>query len=549
MKKVYLTLAVAAILGQANAQFWTYTNYKGAFPVTDGMTGTSSNDWTAGWTNWDPQNASYGSPTVTVSSDITTNTTWTTGTIVLLQNKIYVKGGATLTIQPGVIIRGEQATQGTLIVTRGSKIMAQGTQTNPIIFTSDQPAGARAEGDWGGLVILGAAKNNQPGGVANIEGIAASADTEYGGTNDADNSGIITFVRIEFPGIPFAPNKEINGLTMGSVGSGTTIHHIQVSYSGDDSYEWFGGTVDCKYLIALAGLDDDFDTDFGYSGRVQFGLIIRDKDMSDAAGDSNAFESDNDATGTNNMPRTKARFSNITIYGPKRDGSVSLPAGEKFEKSFRIRRNSSISVHNSLTTGWEKGLSIESASTEDNFSGGSIDSAYFMNNVLSNYTTGTAKVTASTSFYGTFFAADGNDTLTTIAAINWVNAFPSTINNTGDFRLNSISTVASGASFPTSIFTGGFLGIENEVASELTNLAVYPNPASNNLNVAFNLDQASNVSLSVVDMTGKVVIAAKNNFGAGVNTANINVSGLTNGVYFVQVSGEGIAATVKFLKY
>lgn len=547
MKKVYLTLAAATLMMQANAQFWTYTTYKGAFPVTDGMTGTSSNNWLAGWTNFDPQNTAYGAPTVTVNTNITANTTWTTGTVVLLSGKVYVKSGATLTIQPGVIIRGEQSSQGTLIVTKGSKIVANGTQTQPIVFTSDQDAGFRDVGDWGGVVILGNARNNQPGGVANIEGIAASADTEYGGTADNDNSGSLTYVRIEFPGIPFEPNKEINGLTFGSVGSGTTVHHIQVSYSGDDSFEWFGGTVDCKYLVAFAGTDDDFDTDFGYSGRVQFGLIIRDKDFSDAAGDSNAFESDNDATGTNNLPRTSARFSNITIVGPKRDGSATLPPGEKFEKAFRIRRNSAISVHNSLITGWEKGLSIEGSATENNFFGGTIDSAYFMNNVLSNFS-GSAKVTASSAFYGNFFTADGNDTLSTIADINWVNAFPASINNTPDFRLQSASTAASGASMPTSIFTGGFTGIEDKVTGEISSIGVYPNPANTYLNVVMNLENASDVMINVVDVTGKLVNTVSNSFGLGLNKTTLDVSGLTNGIYFIQVMGEGISNTVKFVK-
>lgn len=278
MKKIY-TLAIASLLGGSiNAQslFWTPTTYKGAFPVTDNTTAT---DWTNGWTNFDPENTNYGAPTTTVSSDITSNTTWTTGSIVLIENKIFVKNNAVLTIEPGVIIRGDKATQGSLIITRGSKIIAQGTSNSPIVFTSSESVGNRAEGDWGGVIILGSALNNQAGGVANIEGLAVSTDTEYGGTNDQDSSGVFSFVRIEFPGIPFISNKEINGLTMGSVGSKTKIDHIQVSLSGDDGFEWFGGAVDAKYLVSFRNLDDDFDTDFGYRGRVQFGLIIRDADL------------------------------------------------------------------------------------------------------------------------------------------------------------------------------------------------------------------------------------------------------------------------------
>lgn len=440
MKKLYTLIAALGVFAAAHSQeaFWDVVNYKGAFPVTDG---TSATDWTSGWSNFDPENTPYGTPTTTVSADITTSTTWSG--IILLQNKVYVKNNATLTIQPGTIIRGDKLTQGTLIITRGAKINANGTATQPIVFTSNETVGNRAEGDWGGLVLLGLARNNQPGGVANIEGIAPTTDTQYGGNFDTDNSGTLRYVRVEFAGIPLEPNKEINGVTFGSVGSGTTVDYVQVSFSGDDSYEWFGGTVNCKHLIAYRGLDDDFDTDFGYRGKVQFGLIIRDKDMSDAAGDSNSFESDNDATGSTAQPKTMPIFSNITIVGPKGNGSVSLPVGEKFEKAFRLRRNTSTSVFNTLVTGWEKGLSIEGTPVEANVTG---DSLIFSDNVLSNFTLNTNCVTATPAFYSTFFGADGNDSTMTIAQIDWVNIF-TPLGTTPDARLNGTSSAGSGADF------------------------------------------------------------------------------------------------------
>ena len=440
MKKLYTLIAALGLFSAANAQqaFWDVVNYKGAFPVTDG---TSATDWTSGWSNFDPENNPYGATTTTVSSDITTNTTWSG--IVLLQNKVYVKNNATLTIQPGTIIRGDKLTQGTLIITRGARINANGTATQPIVFTSNESVGNRAEGDWGGLVILGLARNNQPGGVANIEGIAPTTDTQHGGAFDTDNSGTLRYVRIEFAGIPLEPNKEINGITFGSVGSATTVDYVQVSFSGDDAFEWFGGTVNCKHLIAYRTLDDDFDTDFGYRGKVQFGLIIRDKDLSDAAGDSNSFESDNDATGSTAQPKTMPIFSNITIVGPKGNGSVALPVGEKFEKAFRLRRNTSTSVFNSLVTGWEKGLSIEGTPVEANVTG---DSLVFAHNVLSNFSLNTNCVTATPAFYSTFFGADSNDSTMTVAQIDWVNIF-TPLGTTPDARLNGSSSAASGADF------------------------------------------------------------------------------------------------------
>ena len=440
MKKIYLSFASLLVCSFLSAQeaFWTPTNYKGAFPVTDN---TAATDWTSGWSNFDPENTVYPATITTVSADITSSATWSG--VVLLQNKVYVKNNATLTILPGTIIRGDKLTQGTLIITRGAKIIANGTSSNPIIFTSGEAVGARNEGDWGGLVLLGLARNNQPGGVANIEGIAPTTDTQFGGNFDDDNSGSLKYVRVEFAGIPLQPNKEINGITFGSVGSGTTVDYCQVSFSGDDSYEWFGGTVNCKHLIAYRGLDDDFDTDFGYRGKVQFGLIIRDKDLSDAAGDSNSFESDNDATGSNAQPLTAAIFSNVTTVGAKGDGTLSLPIGEKFEKAFKIRRNSSISVFNTLVAGWEKGLSFEGASVEDNVTG---DSLSFSNNELVNLPVGSNVVTAASAFYTTFFGADNNDSTKTIAQINWVNLFPS-LGTTPDARLGANSTAATGGDF------------------------------------------------------------------------------------------------------
>ena len=189
---------------------------------------------------------------ITISGDITTNQSWTNDNVYRLSGFVYVKGGAELTIQAGTLIYGEKSTKGTLLICRGSKIHATGTACQPIVFTSEQPVGSRTYGDWGGIILLGKSTVNQTAGYGIIEGGVdnANGDGRYGwsdlglsGPVTNDNSGEMSYVRIEFPGIAFLPNNEINGLTFGGVGSGTTINHIQVSYSGDDSYEWFGGTV------------------------------------------------------------------------------------------------------------------------------------------------------------------------------------------------------------------------------------------------------------------------------------------------------------------
>ena len=281
----------------------------------------------------------------------------------------YITNGSTLTIPAGTVIKGDKATKASLIVERGGKIIAQGTASEPIVFTSAQPAGSRKPGDWGGVIICGKAKNNQTEMI--IEGGPRS---KHGGSDDTDNSGVFSYCRIEFAGYPFATDQEINGLTMGSVGSGTKIDHVQVSYSNDDSFEWFGGSVNCKYLIAYKGWDDEFDTDNGFSGKVQFCLGIRDTKIADQSA-SNGFESDNNANGTTAAPFTSCVFSNMTIIGPAvQDASFANTSAYingngmnpnngsrlgQFQAGIQIRRNSHMSCFNSIIAGYPVGIVIE----------------------------------------------------------------------------------------------------------------------------------------------------------------------------------------------
>jgi len=342
----------AASFTNTNLQnsFFEEVNYVGAFGTVD---------WTEGWANFDPQTTVYPSTTVTINaSNITTNTTWTAGNVYLLNGWVYVKSGATLTIEAGTIIRGSKNNQGALIIEKGAQLNAVGTQDEPIVFTSNEAAGSRDYGDWGGVIVLGNAVINVAGGSATIEG---GVGATYGGTNDADNSGMMKYVRIEFPGIAFSPNNEINGLTMGGVGSGTTIDYVQVSYSGDDSFEWFGGTVNAKHLIAYRGWDDDFDTDFGFRGKVQFGVSLRDPAIADVSG-SNSFESDNDGSGSANTPKTHPLFSNISIFGPRNGSAINA----LYQRGMHLRRNTECSIYNSVFTAWVTGMHIDGTAAQTN---------------------------------------------------------------------------------------------------------------------------------------------------------------------------------------
>lgn len=278
------------------------------------------------------------------------------GSDLLQQDGTYKQEIGTLTIQPGTLIVGDKESKGTLIVQRGSKIFAEGTADNPIVMTSEAPIGLRLPGDWGGLVMCGRVKNNQ-GPNVQLEGGYGGF---HGGTVELDDvnesSGVLRYVRIEYAGIPINPNEEVNSLTMGSVGKGTIIEHVQASYGLDDAFEWFGGSVDCKYLVAYRCLDDDLDVDFGYSGFVQFALVIRDPNYADQSG-SNGFEVDNNGSGSNQTPFTSGRFANVSIIGPKKTRETQI--NTNYQHGAQLRRNSMLRIYNSFITGFPSGIYID----------------------------------------------------------------------------------------------------------------------------------------------------------------------------------------------
>lgn len=288
----------------------------------------------------------------------------------LLKGWVYVDEGATLRIPAGTVIKGEKETMAALIIEPGGYCEMKGSAGEPIVMTSAQAPGQRRPGDWGGLIVCGKGLNNQ--GTQQIEG---GPTTIHGGNEKADNSGVYSYIRVEFAGYPFDTDKEINGVTFGSVGSGTQIDHIQVSYSNDDSFEWFGGSASCSYLVAYKGWDDDFDTDNGFDGDVRYCLAVRDPRIADTS-QSNGFESDNNASGAETTPFTSARFSNVTLIGPmtaKNTGFSNsadyITGGDmfpdngsklgKFQAAVQIRRSSKLNISNLLAVGFPIGLIVD----------------------------------------------------------------------------------------------------------------------------------------------------------------------------------------------
>jgi hypothetical protein len=345
--------------------FFEKVAYKGAFGTTD---------WTANWTNYNPKTTVYGDATVTLSGTISANMTLDATKVYLLQGFVYVADGVTLTIPAGTVIRGDQNSKGSLVITRGGKLMAEGTAAKPIVFTSNKAVGQRAPGDWGGVIVLGKSINNIPTGQGIIEGGLTAPFGYHGGKDAADNSGTLKYIRIEFPGIAFAKDNEINGLTMGSVGSGTTIDYVQVAYSGDDSYEWFGGTVNAKHLVSIANVDDVFDFDNGFSGKLQFLVGQRDPLLADQAGQSNGIESDNSAADFTTGPRTRPVISNMTIIGP------GVDSDDKHENANLWRRGSKMVLANSIFVNTRFGVDIRDKETGDALTDGT---SLIKNNIYS----------------------------------------------------------------------------------------------------------------------------------------------------------------------
>ncbi|MCX7605653.1 MAG: hypothetical protein N2170_00085 [Bacteroidia bacterium] len=321
-----------------------------------------------------PQPPQGGASLVTLEGELTNELTLDATKKYLLKGQYIVRQGGVLRIPAGTIIFGDRATKGTLIIDRGGRIFAEGTPDKPIVFTSKFAPGERDRGDWGGIIILGRAPIN--GANLTIEGV--TPPIQYGGTDPNDNSGVFRYVRIEFAGVALTPNNEVNSLTMGGVGRGTQIDHVQVSFGGDDGFEWFGGTVDGKYLVSQGTWDDDFDGDFGWSGRVQFALAIRDPFGADQSG-SNGFEMDNDPSGSANQPYTAPVFSNVTVLGPIHRRGAGRSAN--YQNTLHFRRNAAVSLFNSIIGGFPTGLRIDggSGSTAEHYSAGR---AFVSHNVL-----------------------------------------------------------------------------------------------------------------------------------------------------------------------
>ena len=345
--------------------------------------GACSDDGPAGPSGNDECTGGAAACAATITGDITANRRLHADTVYTLADWVHVREGATLTIDAGTRILGRNGSA--LFVLPGARIVADGTADRPIVLTSEKPAGSRKPGDWGGLVIIGRGQINRAGTVE-LEGTGSNAAnyvvTYDGGTNNADDSGILRYVRVEFAGYGVQPNQELNSFTFAAVGSGTQVDYLQALAGLDDHYEWFGGAVDTKHLVSYEAGDDHFDSSEGHVGRNQFligyqSTILEPEPTSGSkSGDPQGFEVDGcgSATGSgctngyNSTPLNQPLFANFTMVGT---GPITAVTPTSGGIGMLLRRGTGGYYVNGIIARWPRaGISLRDAETQTRFTNG-----------------------------------------------------------------------------------------------------------------------------------------------------------------------------------
>ena len=427
-------------------------------------------------------------PRATLVGNLATARTLSSDTVYVLSGFYKVRPGGVLTIRPGTVIVGDTTAPGSsLWITQGGRIDAQGTATNPIVFTSQRPAGQRSAGDWGGIVLVGRAgaarscpNAANPACVPSTltEGPAGSgqntAENYAGGSDASDNSGTLRYVRIEFAGYAVDVNQELNGLSMYAVGRGTTIEYVQVMSGLDDSFEWFGGTVDGRYLVSYEAGDDHFDWTEGYRGRNQFLIALQTHRPTPRAGagfvsgDPRGFEGDgceNDKAGCPNYdtaPFSMPVFANFTLVGPGAGVFAGVSAANT--SGATIRRGSGGVLVNGVIARWQGiGLNVVDAQTDARRTADSltISNVLLAGNVGGNFNVAGTGFGQATSFPSNedsqadpatlFTALPAAGAAPTLAGLDWTPAASSPL------RTGGLATLPTRAAARATGFFGGTL--------------------------------------------------------------------------------------------
>jgi hypothetical protein len=551
-----LMLLPGVALAQQADSYFQPVDYRGAF---------GGGNWLEGWTALSEKGYLPATNTGTTIVEVTDasvqagqDVVWMANNIYRLNGVVFVEAGASLTIEPGTTIWGK-AGQGNdasaLVVARGGKLYAEGTALNPITFTAEGDDGTltyQDRGLWGGIVLLGrATTSNQPDGTKQVEGIneiAGDGDDRatYGGTDDNDSSGILRFVSIRHTGINVGDQagNEIQGLTLGGVGRGTVIEYVESFASADDGFEWFGGTVDTKYLVSAFNEDDSYDWDEGFRGKGQFWFAIQATDVGGRVAEMDG------ATGNEFFePYAKPILSNVTYLGTV-DG---FAAGDGAEM-LMFRDNSGGEYHNSIFQDYDAASGGLAITVEDVDNAGSkpADSRQRLeagdlvlaNNLWSGFAAGSALADfAPQDFVQTMLAANGNEVGD--PQLRGVDR------DDPDGRLDPRPAVGSVALRGASSITTGVQFIDTEVPSGFTLDQNYPNPFNPVTTIAFTLDRTQSVNLTVFDLLGRRVATLMSGVQApGAYKVQYNASNLTSGlyVYRLETQSGSVARTMMLLK-
>lgn len=511
--------------------------------------------------------------TVNSSPNGTRTVTWTNNNTYILNGFVFVNEGQTLTIEPGTVIKGKPgqgAEASALIVARGAKIMAAGTENQPIIFTAEadnMDINLDARGLWGGVLILGKATTNSSSGTGQIEGIPSTEPRgAFGGNDDNDNSGVFKYASIRYGGTNIGANNEINGLTMGAVGRGTEINHVEVVYNADDGFEWFGGTVNTSHLVSAFNDDDCFDYDEGFRGKGQYWFSLQAPGIGDKAGEHDGGTDPEDA-----LPYSIPHIYNYTYIG---SGTV----GTSSNAGLHIRDYAGCHYYNGVVCEFKNfGVDIEDLATGNDsrmmFENGSLtiqNSMFFnindnsvpkvikasfaqslINEVANKNTIADPQLVISRAQDGLLDPrAHAPAALTDFASVPANDPFFTTANYLGAFN-------PSGALWTDRwTFLHKFNFIKNTTTSideELTaaNCLLeqnYPNPFNPTTDINFTLQNSANVNLTVYDAAGRTISSlVKGHLNSGRHSISFDGAGLNSGVYFYQLSVDGKSVTKKML--
>ena len=556
MKKIILTILVLVttftVSSAQTTEFYDKVNYKGAF---------GSTNWIKGWTALDhygylaPNKSLDQSNTVTVTdADINGGDQiyWTADKTYILDGLVFVEEGAVLNIEAGTVIKGKPGqgeSASALIICRGAKIYAEGTAEKPIIFTAESddvtnPTDLTLPSTnlWGGVIILGKASINTSTGVGNIEGIPVESRSEYGGTDDDDNSGVLRYVSIRHGGTDIGAGNEINGLTLGAVGRGTTIDYVEVFQNNDDGFEWFGGTVNCKHLVSAFNADDAFDHDEGLRGKMQFLFAIQDENFGNRCGEHDGGTDPEDGT----------PFAFPDIYNATFLGSGMSSSSPDNDYLFKIRDNWGGSYKNSVFGDFAGiAMDIEDlGSGQDSRQRLDAGEIVFQNNIWFNFGGGNDFNALGRHDYESAYLNDAaNDNSIEDPSLTGIDRTPfaealdprpiadgAAYQNIADYVVTSINEVD---------------GVE--IVHDYTLFQNYPNPFNPSTTIKFFVPKVSNVKLKIYNAKGQLIktlvneIKAPGLYNVKWNGTNENNSSVASGIYFYRFESDNFIANNKMI--